>query len=393
MNNENKTSGGIIIGGHVQGLDIVRSLGENNIPAVVFDKDYNIASHSKYCKLFVKCPDYYTSDFADFLTKIGESNEFTGWVLYPTNDFAAYTISKYKEILSRYFKFTIPDFKIFNRFYSKKETIELCLKYDIPIPNTKYMHRTNNSLDYPFIVRGINGLVFFKTFGKKIFIIFNKEKYNEFVELLNKSGFECENVMIQEFIPFNKNRRGYYFTSFCVDGDLKTYFMWEKLREHPLKHGTSTWCKSVLVEELIEQSRIFLKYSGFTGVSEIEYLYDERDNTYKLIEVNARTFLQGSLARVSGVNYSMIIYNYLNNIEIECTDKYKTDIHWLHYWTDIFTGFWGVLTRELSLKEYVYPYVIKGKEMAVFDRNDIKPFLWETIMFPYIVYKRWGKEK
>ena len=54
-----KETGAIVIEGHVQGLAITRSLGENNINVIVIDKNNTcIAKYSKYCNAFFKCPDY-----------------------------------------------------------------------------------------------------------------------------------------------------------------------------------------------------------------------------------------------------------------------------------------------------------------------------------------------
>ena len=50
--------GAIVLGGHVQGLGIVRILGRDNIPVIVIDNTKaNLAKHSKYCHKFYRIKD------------------------------------------------------------------------------------------------------------------------------------------------------------------------------------------------------------------------------------------------------------------------------------------------------------------------------------------------
>ena len=52
MNLQTNKKGVIVLGGHVQGLGIIRIFGKNNIPCVLLDSTgINIARHSKYCKV------------------------------------------------------------------------------------------------------------------------------------------------------------------------------------------------------------------------------------------------------------------------------------------------------------------------------------------------------
>ncbi|MFW5879635.1 MAG: hypothetical protein ACOCUV_02295 [bacterium] len=385
--------GGIIIGGHVQGLDIVRSLGNQNIPSIVVDTDISLASKSKYCLASFRCPDYNSKAFLSFIINLAKKYDLKGWVLYPTNDFASYNISKNRNLLKDYFKFTVPPPDVFEVFYNKKTTINLAQKCGVPYPKSWFPESLDDLNVIPvnssLILRGIEGLNFYKTFGKKVFLINNRNDLLKISKLISSYNYDIKNIMVQERIPFNKNKRGFYFTSFAVEGEIKVFFIWEKLREHPVRHGTSTWCKSIDKPFLFEQSKDFIRESGYTGVSEIEYLYDKYTKQYKIIEVNARTFLQTSLSRRSGVDYANLIYKYVNSIPIDYPDRYNSEQHWLHFWTDVFFGIIGVIKKEYSLRELLHPYFfIRNKEMAVFNRKDFAPFLWETILLPYIAIRR-----
>jgi len=66
--------GVIVIGGHVQGLGIVRIYGKNNIPVIVLDNtSINLARHSRYCMKFIK---FKKNQLLEKLLSIGRSNSY-----------------------------------------------------------------------------------------------------------------------------------------------------------------------------------------------------------------------------------------------------------------------------------------------------------------------------
>ena len=76
--------GVIVIGGHVQGLNITRIYGRNNIPVVLMDYNKpNLTRHSKYCREFIH---YEKGELRNKLFELAESGRFKDWLLVPTND-------------------------------------------------------------------------------------------------------------------------------------------------------------------------------------------------------------------------------------------------------------------------------------------------------------------
>ena len=109
----------------------------------------------------------------------------------------------------------------------------------------------------------------------------------------------------------------------------------------------------------------FLKALNYTGVSEIEFLFDPKDGKYKFIEMNARTWLWVSLARKCGIDFPLIIYNYLNKRINNFPQDYPENIKWVHIWTDFCFSITGIIKGKYSLPEIMKSF--KGmKEFAVF---------------------------
>jgi D-aspartate ligase len=374
--------GAVIIEGHVQGLANTRSLGEAGIPIIVVDTTNCIARYSKYCSKYLRCPEYNTDRFANFLIDIALKENIKKWLLIPSNDHAVYTIAKHKERLEQYYKSITPGLDIINNIYDKFNLISIAINNNIPVPvtyNIKSLDDNNiESIHYPVITKGRNGLSFYKNIGKKALVAHNQ---NELYEQLNfiTERYTLNSAFIQELIPFDGKNNTISFTAFCIDGDVQTFWMGEKLREHPLRFGTATFARSVYIEECYKHAVPLIKALKYTGVCEIEFLMDPRDKKYKLIEVNARTWLWVGLARRCGIDYPLMIYNYVNGYEFEFPRQYALNLKWRNLFTDTIYGITGILNGKYNLKDYYDS--LKGDVMdAVWMRSDPKPMLAMTQM-------------
>ena len=372
----NNKSGAVIIEGHVQGLSNTRSLGEAGIPVYVVDKTDCIAAKSIYCKKFFLCPDFQTDDFADFLIKLAKEEKLNGWVLIPSNDHAVYSIAKHMKILKEYYKVTTPELTIIDNIYDKVRLLDVAQQHNIPIPRTQVFQTTNDqiadNLQFPVITKGCRGLSFYKALRQKAFLA------NDEMELRRQLNFIAENHDIansftQELIPFDGHNKTVSFTTFCEAGEIKTFWMGVKLREHPLRFGTATFAKSVYVEECYEQSVLLLKALNYSGVCEVEYLFDPRDKKYKLIEINARTWLWVGLAKACGVDYAKLIYDYVNGNSIVWPQSYKQDIYWMNPFSDFVYSLFAIIQGKLSLSDYIAPLRNKNIVNALFIASDKKP--------------------
>lgn len=372
-----KIPGAIIVEGHVQGLSNTRSLGEAGIPVYVVDKSDCIASRSKYCRKFFTCPDFQTDAFADFLIDLAQKEDVNGWVLIPSNDHAVYTLSRHKKRLSEYYKVISEDLEIVEKIYDKIKLLELARTLDVAIPATTLFTHPDDALPeelkFPVITKGRNGLTFYKTTGKKAFLASGKEEFKKQLELLAEKE-QLTNSFTQELIPYNGKNKTISFTAFSVNGEIKAWWIGEKVREHPLRFGTATFARSIEKPELLEPSRKLLKALGYTGVCEIEYLQDPRNGQYKLIEINARTWLWVGLAKACGVDYAGMIYAYVNGQDYNYPDAYRIGVNWINPISDFAYSMFAMLQFKLSPFKYLGSVFARGNVNALISKGDNRPF-------------------
>lgn len=369
--------GAIIIEGHVQGLSNTRSLGEAGIVVYVVDRVKCIAASSKYCKKFFLCPDFKSEEFIYFLMELATKESLHGWVLIPSNDHAVYNLSKNKYKLEPFYKVITPGLSVISNIYDKNALLKTALNQKVPVPITQCFAKETDpvipQLGFPVLTKGRNGLTFYKKLKKKAFLS-NNEK--ELRSHLKKIASKCHlsETFTQELIPSDGTNKTVSFTAFCLNGEIKTYWMGEKLREHPVRFGTATFARSIFIQECYDQSLPLLKSLNYTGVCEVEYLKDPRSGEYKLIEINARTWLWVGLAKACGVDYAKIIYDFINDIEITYPKDYKLGVSWINPVSDTIFSFISILKLKLGILEYFHSVSDSRNVNALIYKGDNMPF-------------------
>jgi predicted ATP-grasp superfamily ATP-dependent carboligase len=225
-------------------------------------------------------------------------------------------------------------------------------------------------------------LTFYKSIGKKVLLSRNVLELKKNLIYI-KGKYSIDKTITQELIPSDGCNKTISFTAFCDNGVIKTYWIGKKLREHPLRFGTATFCESIEQPELIDLSSRLLEKLKYTGVCEVEYLFDPRDNEFKLIEVNARTWLWVGLAKACGIDYAKIIYNFANGKPVIYPEKYEIGLKWINWFTDISYSILAILSGKTGILDY-FGSLRGSKGKAIFNKSDIKPlFAFAGLSFTF----------
>ena len=385
----NMKKGAIVIEGHVQGLALTRSLGERGIPVYVLDKRNCVARYSRYAQKFFICPDFNDDALVDFLINLAKEESLNGWVLLPSNDHAVITLSRHKQRLGAYYKMLVPEFEMIEQIYNKVNLLSTASGLGVPIPST-YCFKDSNmddfSLSFPVITKGKHGLTFYRALKNKAFIANAKEDLEK--QLKDIQGkINLADTFTQSVIRSDGTNKTISFTAFCESGTIKTFWMGVKLREHPLQFGTATLTESIFEPRLIEPSTRLIKHFRYTGVCEIEFLKDPLDNQFKLIEINARTWLWVGLAKACGVDYGLYIYNHLNGLTNDFPKKYKLGVKWINRLTDTVYSISAISKGLLTITNYLKS--MKGDRVgALYCQSDMGPLVAYALMTFSILRRR-----
>lgn len=384
----NQLPGAIVLEGHVQGLSNVRSLGELGVPVFVVDQNKCLAQHSKYCTSFFICPPFKSDEFTVFLIDLAKKESIQGWLLLASNDHIVEQLSKNREELSLYYKILVPNPYDLERIIDKRLLMQVARNCGVPIPKTFGVNDISESCSsrFPLLVKGSQGLSFYKKTHKKAIQVNDQEELTATLDKL-KLVLSPSDYMVQELIESREEDRVISFTCFSEEGVIKAFWMGRKIREHPVQYGTATLAESIFEESIIPVATRLVQHLSYTGICEIEFLRDKRDNQYKLIEINPRTWLWVGLAKECGVDFAKIAYRYVNDLPQIYPTNYIIGKKWINRLTDLVFSINALLDKRISLKEYLSS--LRGdKTYAIWSKQDPFPGLIFPFLSLYIARKR-----
>ena len=383
-------NGAVIIGGDFQGLGIARNLAPLEIPVIIVDPVFCIGRFSKFVRKCFKCPQLAdTEAFVVFLEQLAVEEKLKNWVIYPTPDTAVYILSKYKSRLAKYYLIPTPEWKITKFAYDKKLTYQLSQQLNLPTPKTlvpeniEELNRTD--LDFPVILKPTVKDKFFSVTKRKAIQANDKNELIQSYKYMS-SIVDSSQIMVQQLIRGGANNL-YSFCSLFSDGRVKAKIVAKRTRQHPMDFGNATtFAVTCEIPELEDSAVRILKEMDYYGLSEVEFMYDDDDKVFKLLEINARTWGWHTLGSKAGVNFSSLLFRDINNESVSIK-SFEENIKWVRILTDIPIVISEILKMHLSISDY-FKSMRGKKEFAVLSLRDPLPFIVELFLAPYFWYRR-----
>lgn len=373
----------IVLGGHVQALGIIRILGRKGVPAIIIENTgHNLARHSKYCT-----KSFYVSDdnLFDYLKDLGQSGNYNGWVVFPTNDYHIKLLSLNKTELSRFFKIATDHWTSVSKFYDKTITYKLAKSLDIPIADTFFPENENDlsqiKPNFPCIIKPAVMHDFYKKSKKKVFVCNNLDdlvlNYRKALDLIPANEIIVQNIIL------GPSKNQYSACFLFLEGKPYVSLTATRMRQHPIDFGNATtYAETVDLPILKDYAIKILKAANYNGLCEVEFKKDDIDGEYKFLEVNTRTWKWHSIAEKSETPFLGAYYNYLIGNKVTIIEGQK-NASFRHALTDI------PIQVKLFLKGYNYFLRKKYSTVnAVWSSDDVKPWIFEKIYLPYLIFKR-----
>lgn len=249
-----------------------------------------IGPKEKLWKLFyseARCLMYSKNQFHKVLLELNNTSLNT--VLLPIEEGTIELLYKNKDSWKD-LRAIIPSEKDFELLRNKKKLAEYCQKNSIsaPLSLANGMIISCDAIVKPIVGSGSRGI--------------------RRVVKNTKLHFNPDLEIAQEIIPTNTCLEGFF--GLVESGKILTWHTHKRLRTWPRNGGVSLHSKSSMNRDLFNNAELLLGKLKYSGLVMIEYMKDSRDNSYKLIEVNPRTWGSIMLSEHSGVP---IVKNYVNS--------------------------------------------------------------------------------
>jgi D-aspartate ligase len=358
-----------------QGLAVTRGLGEEGVRVIVahWDED-DLAAASRYAAeaILVPAPETAGDAFVERLLSLGE--RFPGAVLIPTTDGAVKDIARRKADLERRFLVDCSSWEVAERFIDKRHTYEMAAELGIALPRTFApdgpgdLESLAAKVEFPCLVKPRESHLWAARFGGKFTLVHSLAEMRESYAIASEAGLD---VVIQDLIV-GPDRNGVNYNAFRTGDGVVAECTARKIRQGPPRSGLPRVVLSAHVEDVVEPSRRLLEALDYEGFACVEFRRDERDGSYKLLEVNGRHNLSSLLSIRCGVNFPLMSYRHLANGELPPPITARTGLYWIDEWLELAfnrsaqgrdTETWGQILRPW-LDRHVF---------AVFDRHDRGP--------------------
>jgi predicted ATP-grasp superfamily ATP-dependent carboligase len=325
-------SAALVFNCHITGLAVARSLGRRGIPVVGLDReDSGYGLHSRYTTVAGRCP-YPLDDergFIDLLLEIGSVLKQKA-VLFPCLDEWVFAVARHASELGEYFILPFSDIETVERILNKNLLYRKCEERAIPIPRTFYvgeqrLEQIASEIGFPCIVKPALQREFTNEFGEKVL---RAESREEFLAVCERAGHHA--LLAQEIVGAGIDS----FYSLCSyigrDGDAKGVFVGRKLEQYPPDFGTACLVDSRFVEEIVERGVDILKQFGYHGISEVEFIYDEKCHDFKLLDINTRVWKWIGLPIHSGIDLPWLAYADAVLGNVEAAGRQRDGLRWVY---------------------------------------------------------------
>lgn len=371
----------IVVYSHIVGLALIRALGRRGIPIVVLHYlPVEMGYVSKHVRRHIRITPPTVNEESFISDILALADRYPGALLVPTDDYTVVALSKNRDRLAKHFRVVVNDWSIVKRVVKKQYTYELAGQIGVPCPRTALcetpedIEKRIGEFEFPCLLKPCEGHQFFEIYRKKVLVVRNiselRARYQELQDFMIS-------VMLQEIIP-GESCEGVNYNSYFIGGEPIAEFTAEKVRVDPPFFGSPRVIVSKRIPQIIEPGRELLKALGYSGFSCMEFKRDVRDGVYKLMEINARHNLSGSLAVACGIDFPWIMYRDLVDARKEHATAFREGIYWIDLTKDAMRFIVSRKAEGYSVAEYLAPYWHKHI-FGILDIRDPLPFIKRSV--------------
>jgi len=230
----------------------------------------------------------------------------------------------------------------------------------------------SDSLTPPYLLKPVEGQEYALTFGNKAVVAATEEAAIGAWREAQAHGFE---LILQELIPDSHEHVFSLFTYVGREGEPLASVVGRKVRQGPLRFGTSAVFETRFEPEVLELGLRLLSSVGYRGFAHVEFARDARDGAYKVLEVNTRLPVWAGIAMNRSFDIARVAYDDLCGLPVTPREPLRESLTWVYLAKDLWVSAQMARRRELSVRGFLAQHVRTGKVGAVFAVDDPLPAL------------------
>jgi predicted ATP-grasp superfamily ATP-dependent carboligase len=224
----------------------------------------------------------------------------------------------------------------------------------------------------PLLVKPAEGQDFALTFGEKAVVAPDVDAAVAAWRRAHEHGFD---TIVQELIP---DSHDYVFSLLAYighDGEPLASVTGRKVRQGPLRFGTSAVFEARHEPDVEEAGLRLLRHVGYRGFAHVELVRDPRDHELKLVEVNTRLPIWAGIAMARGYDIARVAYDDLTGASPQANGSAPDGVSWIYMAKDVWVSAQMARRGELHPLRFLEHYVRRNKVRSVFAVDDPRPAL------------------
>jgi D-aspartate ligase len=369
----------LVLGLLPAGLALARSLGRAGIPVYggVF-RSHEFGLRSRYLRGRCVATEGGTSErdalMLAFLERIAGGGRA---VLVPERDeHVDFVLRNWDAVAALADVPLAPDPDVVQRLRRKDLLPAVAAEAGVSAPGTRPMEGEEtlgaNGLVPPYLLKPIEGQEYALTFGRKAVVAESDEDALAAWQEAHAAGFA---LILQELIPDSHEQVYSLFTYIGRPGKSLATVVGRKVRQGPLRFGTSAVFEVDFEPVVLELGLRLLETAGYRGFAHVEFARDPRDGDFKVLEVNTRLPVWAGIALNRSFDVARPAYADLCGLPAEDLGLLRDPLAWVYLAKDLWVSAQMARRRELSLRGFLGEHVRRGKVGAVFAADDPLPGL------------------
>jgi D-aspartate ligase len=354
--NANQNPPAILLGGGLIAVATARELGSAGIPVYALgDAKADTVGFSRHCTEFVDIGGL-GSPQERFFTWL-ESGPRGAVVVPCRDDFLEIVARNRSTIEADGYRMLEANDDVVLAMLSKDRTYELARQAGIPAPRTMTIRTADDlgaaaEIGFPCALKPISSHAFAKHFGgrQKVLVAEDRAQLAEAWKTFEALGI---GVLLTEIIPGPDDNSHSIFTHMTAEQEPLYLVTKRKFRQYPIKFGLGSYHITTWNPVVAELGMSFVRAVGMVGTANVEFKYDPRDGSYKIIECNHRLTLSSELVRLAGIDSAYLAYQRALGRPTGRKLDYKRGVRMLYPLYD-FRAFTAYRAKgEVSLASYV----------------------------------------
>lgn len=388
MNFANRFDIIVVLGSTVTALGVVREVANSGKKIIVVDTENGIAMKSRYPHVIVVQEK---GDAAVMEVLVSIPGEQVTALLADSDKWLRFILRNYLALRKEFDEILHPDEFSLAICLHKARFLQWCHEHNLPAPvfysqdTLGALALTESVVRYPVMIRPQETHHGVKNGVPKAVEAHDARELDQWLvafRQLKVRPVVCESAVspkVRQYSVGAARRR---------DGKMRL-FVAEKLRPKAERcHGGCYVVQSEnkKIQELAEK---VLEQLNYYGIAEVEILWNEDNDKYWIIEVNARPWIQMPLTTRSGSN--LLAFALGEDSTIERVSTSCRNAKWIWFWADLMECFSRstglVTTGRIRWNEYLRS-IWSANVFAFWDLRDPWPFLLETIRTVRMEYGR-----